>query len=864
MKRWYITPTVLQFRRCLAVAFAATAVAASGVAADVEHGRGRLGVAETFAGPGFCQNDGIVDEESRTVGALAADAGGRIFFETGPAANAHVARVDPSGRARAIVTGVPRERGGASRIVADGEGGVILASGTRIYRIDAANSATTLAGTMEVSRSSLSGDGGPASQAHFTRAVSLASDDAGNLFVADQINERSGAIVIRFINRMSSPVTIYPGTPQQLVVPPGNIETIAGAINGAHGDGQARQISIESRSPALAAKEGRLYVAVTSRGGLSGPQTRVALVNLGGAPIAAHGVAVAPGEFRTVVNGEARGRPDKGRESLLSSVPGMAADADGNIFLADRDHNRVLRIDSSGVVSTFAGIGGTNMLGASGFAGNGRAASQSLLNGPYDVKVGGDRRVYISDSGNGQVRAVDRMGTILAVPGAGIATAWTCGSKVRNAGPMEAAIRGAPSDVVVSTNGLVYAAVPDAGQVKVVEASGAVATVVGVGPGVQPCDSVSGCPSRGDGGPARFSELVRPTALAVAPDALYVLDAGDARVRVVNLSSKRIVRNGVSVGAGSIATVAGTGRATVRGDGETAVAAELGVPRRLALEEGALAVAGGDLFVADPANQRVRRVDSSGKITTYAGDGMTGSRSTCCRHPVSLAVDDRGNLLVGDSGRDDHSVPHPRVWLINSEAQPVTALGQIVEVGAAGAVAGNGSLGFGGDGAMAKDAEILVPTALALNRSGALHIAGVGDLEVDEASQSVGGIGDVRRVDVTGRISPVAGNGQAGFNGDGLKGQLTSLNLPSGLAFDPCGNLLIAEAGSDRLRRIDYVGPCNVPSPKKAESAGRGRVLMITLIVSMAVAGAGVHAWRVRRRQTRPIGARSALGSEGQ
>lgn len=113
-------------------------------------------------------------------------------------------------------------------------------------------------------------------------------------------------------------------------------------------------------------------------------------------------------------------------------------------------------------------------------------------------------------------------------------------------------------------------------------------------------------------------------------------------------------------------------------------------------------------------------------------------------------------------------------------------------------VAGNGTPGFGGDGGPAVEAQLRRPAGLAVDRQGNLYIADAGE-------------NSVRRVDKSGTISTAVGTGTPGFNGDGYKGPLTQLNLPLDVAVDNCGNVLIADKGNDRIRRLQVARSCPTP-----------------------------------------------------
>ncbi len=209
--------------------------------------------------------------------------------------------------------------------------------------------------------------------------------------------------------------------------------------------------------------------------------------------------------------------------------------------------------------------------------------------------------------------------------------------------------------------------------------------------------------------------------------------------------------------AGVLSVVAGTATQGFSGDGGPATAALLDSPQGVALD------AAGDLFIADTHNGRVRRVDAaSGKITTVV----------TAKLPVALAFDAAGRLVFADVGT--HLVV--RVDL-SSGVQTV--------------MAGNGMEGYAGDGGLATVAAIDSPYGLAFDSAGNLFIADTHNHRV-------------RRVDAgTGVITTIAGTGLGEFSGDGGLAAGSGLDLPRGLAVDAGGGLLVADAGNQRIRRVD-------------------------------------------------------------
>ncbi|WP_353072153.1 Ig-like domain repeat protein [Tunturiibacter gelidoferens] len=190
--------------------------------------------------------------------------------------------------------------------------------------------------------------------------------------------------------------------------------------------------------------------------------------------------------------------------------------------------------------------------------------------------------------------------------------------------------------------------------------------------------------------------------------------------------------------------------------------------------------AAGNLYISDTGNNRIRKVDPFGNVTTIAGSseiagfsGDGGSATTAqLSAPSTIAIDGAGNIFFADTG--------------NNAIREISA-GKILTV--AGTL---GSAGFGGDGHAANVALLSAPQGFAFDASGDLYIADTGNHRI-------------RKVDTSGDISTVAGNGIAGYSGDGgaaLSGQFDS---PWGVDVATDGNLYIADFSNNRIRRVDAV-----------------------------------------------------------
>ena len=186
--------------------------------------------------------------------------------------------------------------------------------------------------------------------------------------------------------------------------------------------------------------------------------------------------------------------------------------------------------------------------------------------------------------------------------------------------------------------------------------------------------------------------------------------------------------------------------------------------------------AAGNLFIADQTNQRIRKVDTSGIITTVAGDGtlvFSGdgglATSASLRDLLGVAVDGAGNLFIADTD-------HHRIRKVDTSGTITTVAGSFP--------------GFSGDGGPAISASLRFPSGVTLDGASNLFIA---DLSNNR----------IRKVDTSGTITTVAGNGIFGFGGDGGPATSASLAGPSGVAFG-AGKLFIADLFNNRIRKVSF------------------------------------------------------------
>jgi uncharacterized protein YjiK len=268
----------------------------------------------------------------------------------------------------------------------------------------------------------------------------------------------------------------------------------------------------------------------------------------------------------------------------------------------------------------------------------------------------------------------------------------------------------------------------------------------------------------GNNGFATAAELSRPSdAVVDSTGDIFIVDQENQRIREVNATTHVIT------------TVAGTGAAGYSGDNGQATAAEVNNPVGIAVD------AGGDIFIADSGNNRIREINASTHvITTVAGSGAAGysgdnGQATAAKlnNPEAVAVDAAGDIYIADYG--------------NSRIREVSASTHVITT-----VAGNGTAGYSGDNGQATAAKLDNPQAVALDTAGDLFIADTGNNRVREVNVS------------THVIATVAGNGTAGFSGDSGKATAAELNTPSGVALDTVGDLFIDDQVNGRIREVNH------------------------------------------------------------
>jgi len=306
-----------------------------------------------------------------------------------------------------------------------------------------------------------------------------------------------------------------------------------------------------------------------------------------------------------------------------------------------------------------------------------------------------------------------------------------------------------PNCVAYDAAGNIYIADYGNKRVRKVTPSGAISTFAGTGIGT----------SAGDGGAATGAAIGTPVSVSVdAAGNVYIADDANNNVRKVNT-------------AGVISTIAGTGAAGYNGDGIAATTAKLNAPYSVAVD------AAGNVYIADGANSRVRMVNTSGMISTFAGggsgtaDGIPAS-TALLGTPFALAIEG-SNVYISDAN--------------TNLVRKVDASGMISTVAGGGTSTADGT---------SATAAALTPNGIAIDATGNLYIAD--------------GTSKIRKVNTSGIISTVAGDGTSGFAGDGSMATSAELNAPTDVKVDAVGNLFIADYSNNRIRKVTSSGTTSV------------------------------------------------------
>lgn len=317
-------------------------------------------------------------------------------------------------------------------------------------------------------------------------------------------------------------------------------------------------------------------------------------------------------------------------------------------------------------------------------AGGGKGSARPVagyLSGPNQVTLDGTGAIYVADCKTQTVKRINKDGSIRVVAGDGEARYNGDG------GPALKASMQYPLDVAFDKAGNMYIADGGNHRIRKVDRAGRISTIAGTGQQGH----------TGDGGPAVKATFNFPIALAIDRQGnILVAERHNHCIRKITP-------------AGTISTFAGTGSEGYSGDGGPAARAQINEPTDVAVD------GNNNVYIADLANHRIRKVSSSGQISTFAGTGFDGysedgTMATACRmsYPYGVFADDKGNVYYSDN----HNA---LIRMVNAKGVVSTLAGT------------PGIADYTGDGGLAIKARIFDPGGIAVDKDGTLFFADFGN-----------------------------------------------------------------------------------------------------------------------------------------
>jgi trimeric autotransporter adhesin len=496
-------------------------------------------------------------------------------------------------------------------------------------------------------------------------------------------------------------------------------------------------------------------------------------------------VTVLAGNGAFGANSAALGEGVPAISAYFAYLSGVAVDSSGNIFIADGFLCEILEVSAqTGKISTVAG----SMFNC-WYSGDGGPATSAALNDPFGVAVDKSGNIFIADTTNCLVRVVSaqtgNISTLAGTPPNTTTGLLRCGYSGDGSAATSAKLEN-PAGVAVDVSGNVFIA--DTSNCAIREVSvqtGIISTVAGTGT----------CSYSGDGGPATSATLNDPFGVAVdSSGSIFIADTSNCVIRKVSSSNAHI-----STAAGDYSTGCG-----YSGDGGSAASAQLNRPYGVAVDSSE------DILIADYGNSVIREVSAStGNISTfagvavpdpnqagqmigfpaYSGDGYPATEAELgflhdAPWSAGLFTDNSGNVFIADTA--------------NSVIREISASTGIIST-----VAGNGFVGFSGDGGPATGAELFYPRDVAVDGIGNIFIVDSGNCVIRKVTASTGIISTV-----AGTPPDSSGNYYCDFSGDGgpaTSAELYPIDLLSpagGVAVDASGDIFIADTGNNVIREV--------------------------------------------------------------
>ena len=591
----------------------------------------------------------------------------------------------------------------------------ILDSGNyRIRKIDASGTITTVAGT---GVQGYSGDDGPAISAQIGSMSSIFIDNSGNLYIPDTTNFR-----LRKLNTST-----------------GIITTIAGTGEADYSGDGGPAISAELVPDGVVVDtSGNIYIS-----DLSNFIIRKIDVSGNISTIAGTGVSGYSG--------------DGGPATSAAIYPiNIYLDPSGNLYITDTLNCVIRKINAqTQVITTVAGTG------ESGYSGNYGPATLAKLNNPRSLTFDASGNMYIADASNYVIRKViatasspswNITGSLLGPTGftgdAGQAGETGAQGDTGATGPQGTSGFSSGSGVP-SVQGIQNQTYLDnvSGNVYKYILPWTIQAVVGNGNGGY----------SGDDGPALSSTLNSPDSISFDISGnMYIADTSNGVIRKVDAITQVVT------------TIAGAGAGV---DGDPAISASLSTPCSLTIDTS------GNIYISEFSYYKIRRIDASGIITTIAGTGTIGYSGD--NGPATSATIGNINCIFLDSSRN--------LYMTDSVYHVIR---KIDASGVITTIAGTGEYGFSGDNSSATSAQLNSPYALTTDMSGNIYIADTYNYRI-------------RKVDTSGNITTIAGTGTPGYSGDNGPASSALIGFINSISIDNSGNLYILDYGNNVIRRID-------------------------------------------------------------
>jgi len=621
---------------------------------------------------------------------------------------------------------------------------------------------TTVAGTGSMGDS---GDGGLATSAELNRPRGIAVDSNGDLYIADTGNHKvkkvtaatgiittiAGTGTAGYSGDSGPPASAALNSPHAVVLYGGDVFI---ADTGNHCvreiDTSQGKIGTNAGTCELAGSAGDGAKAVNAE--LNTPMDIV--FNAGGdyfiADSGNHRVRKVRNDsnrhITTIAGTGFAGDPDGGglgTSATLRRPCGVAASGD-HVYIADTDNHVIRKLTPvtpsyDGDIST---VGGT---GSVGYSGDGGQATSASLDKPVGIGVDSSGRLAVADSNNTVIRRIVEGGTVSSL--------FTSGGIGLNT----------PGQMALATSGNLYVADAENHQVRKVTPAGTVSIVAGTGS--------AGYDVTDDGADATDALLNSPKGIAVdGSENLYISDTGNHCIRKVTNST------------GNISTIAGTCEQNGdTGNGGAATSAKLDSPEGIYIDDS------GNIYVADTVNCWIRKFTEGGNIDRYAGADSGGhvcgssatalALTTQLQDPQDFSMDSNGNGYIADTGNS-------KIWKVDGS-------------GNISVVAGTGTAGYTGDGALAVNAQIDSPSSVFLDSSDNLYFTDVNQHVVRAVSTH------------NDYIYTLAGSdsGESGYNGNDQVAVVGLFDAPVGLemASGRGGRrVYISDSNNNRIRVLEY------------------------------------------------------------